>query len=458
MSAVTGFDPAPPSPYSGKWKEAAVADKEEGKPRFTTYQAPGGSPIPFVLESFDFSGGQSVDTAEYPFHGYWSNESLNEKAQQLTVDGFIRGANYIAKRNALIQSLRVKTDDANPGYIDFPFWGRFPVVVMDYSIKERTNEQGQCALSLTFTRAGVTADARLAAIPDVAGLFDSAKETLKAAAIEDFENTLKSGTDSAMLVSSFIKMKAGLLAIVGRVQAAKTRLAVLTNEAGSFISLINQGIRAPKELAAAFLAAVSAIAGGIISIGEALRVYGARGSDGYGSAGAGGSGEEENASGGTRGAAYFTRGENNEKNALVYFLAASDYTLSDRAATAAAQNTKEACENLYRTAALLASSEILLAAEDLSYQKTMNYWTLLQKLETAVSRDDPAVHAALLDTRVAVSRNLAARELSNEMKRALAAPLPLLCLSHYLGCDEARLRQLNGIADSFVIKEEVVYV
>jgi hypothetical protein len=48
--------------------------------------------------------------------------------------------------------------------------------------------------------------------------------------------------------------------------------------------------------------------------------------------------------------------------------------------------------------------------------------------------------------------------LSNEMKRAVDAPLPLLYLAHYLGCDTARLRQLNRIADSFVVKGSVVYV
>ncbi|MDR1231563.1 MAG: DNA circularization N-terminal domain-containing protein, partial [Spirochaetaceae bacterium] len=231
MSTITDFDPSPPSPYSGNWREAARADKE-GTPRFTTYQAPDGKPIPFIQDSFDFSGGQSVDTPEYPFHGYWSNESLNEKPQQLAIEGFIRGTDYIAKRNALVQALRVKTDDENPGYIDFPFWGRFPVVVASYKIGEKSDEQGQCSVSLTFTRAGVTLAERLAAIPDTEKLFEGAKETLKEAAIEDFAEKLKENADSNMLAAAFLNLKSGLLAIVGRVQAEKARLAVLTSEAG----------------------------------------------------------------------------------------------------------------------------------------------------------------------------------------------------------------------------------
>jgi hypothetical protein len=69
LSGFAGFDPAPPSPYSGNWTEAARADGE-GSPRFTAYQTPGGTPVPFIQESFNFRGGQSLDTAEYPFHGF----------------------------------------------------------------------------------------------------------------------------------------------------------------------------------------------------------------------------------------------------------------------------------------------------------------------------------------------------------------------------------------------------
>jgi hypothetical protein len=335
--------------------------------------------------------------------------------------------------------LRVKTDDGNPGYIDFPFWGRFPVVVASYKIGEKSGEQGQCSVSLSFTRAGVTLAERHAAVPGTEKLFDGAKETLKAAAAEDFAEKLKDSADTNMLAAAFLNLKSGLLDIVGRVQAEKTRLAVLTGEAGGFADLINQGIRAPKELALALSSSVEAIAGSIISIGTAAR-------------------ETYSANGSASRAAYFTQGENSAKNALVLFLAASNYTVNTEAATAAAQNTKEAAENLYRTAAFAASTELLLSMAELPYQKTMNYWSLLQKLEASIDKNNPAVYAAAEDMRVAASRTLSSLELSSEMKRATDAPLPLLHLAHYLGCGASRLRQLNSIADSFAVKGEIVYV
>jgi prophage DNA circulation protein len=149
------FDAALPSPYANDWKRAERPGTEDS-PRLTSYQAPGGKAVVFILKSFTFSGGQSVDTSEYPFDGLWSNEALNEKPQTLRVEGCIRGAEYVKTRNAFIEALRVKTSDDAPGFIDFPFWGRFPVVVIDYEIAENTDEKGQCAVSLTFKRAGVS--------------------------------------------------------------------------------------------------------------------------------------------------------------------------------------------------------------------------------------------------------------------------------------------------------------
>jgi hypothetical protein len=67
----------------------------------------------------------------------------------------------------------------------------------------------------------------------------------------------------------------------------------------------------------------------------------------------------------------------------------------------------------------------------------MNYWNLLQKLEASIDKNNPAVYAATEDMRVAASRTLSARERSNEMKRAIDTPLPLLHLAHYLGCGAA---------------------
>jgi len=158
------FDASLPAPHSGRWRNAYAVGAGES-PRAASYRPPGGEEIPFILDGFRFTGGHSRDTAEYPFGGLWSNGWLNEKPQRLSVEGFLRGSDYITGRNALVEALRVRTDDDSPGVLDLPFWGRFPVVVgEDYHVSESSDEQGQCRLSIPFVRAG-SSPAERAAVP-----------------------------------------------------------------------------------------------------------------------------------------------------------------------------------------------------------------------------------------------------------------------------------------------------
>ncbi len=80
------------------------------------------------------------------------------------------------------------------------------------------------------------------------------------------------------------------------------------------------------------------------------------------------------------------------------------------------------------------------------------------KLEASIDKSDPAVCAALESVRIYASCILSAKELSAEKRRYFNAPLPVLCLAQCLGCGEGKLRDLNRIADSFVVKGSVLYV
>jgi hypothetical protein len=296
MSDTAQFDASLPAPYKENWREAYRAEDGDS-PRVASYQAPGGEAVPFIQKSFRFSGGQARDTAEYPFGGLWSTEYLNEKPQSLTVEGYVRGPAYIAQRNKLIEALRVPTDDDHPGYIDLPFWGRFPVVVGDnYEVSENTDEQGQCAVSITFTRAGVSVTERTgggvterteASVTERTGggvaertgggdaggvdtgpsseaAFEKAAENPEAAAIADFEARLPDDKlDKATLASCFGRLKTKLLGVLGRIQGMQTTLNAMTAEVLGIINLINRGARLPRELAQPLFNAGASIVGGI---------------------------------------------------------------------------------------------------------------------------------------------------------------------------------------------------
>jgi hypothetical protein len=82
----------------------------------------------------------------------------------------------------------------------------------------------------------------------------------------------------------------------------------------------------------------------------------------------------------------------------------------------------------------------------------------LVKLEESINREDPYLYAAIQNVHTALSRELARQELSREMTRKVSDASPLLYLAYYLGCDEDKIRELNTIADSFVVERGVIYV
>jgi prophage DNA circulation protein len=445
MSDNAQFDATLPTPYKENWREAYRSDSSES-PRTASYQAPGGEAIPFIQKSFRFSGGQSKDTAEYPFGGLWSNEYLNEKPQSLAVDGYLRGPAYIAQRNKLIEALRILTDDDNPGYIDLPFWGRFPVVVNDnYEISETADEQGQCAVSISFTRAGVSIADRQDALPPDSAQFENAAADLEAAAVDDFEAKLSKKLDIAALRAAFGKIKNLLLSILGRIQGAQTILNAMTSEILSITNLINQGINAPRVFAQALFNAAAAMISGILEIKNSATLYGRDISRIV----------NANASAST---APLLPAPDNERNALINFLSANTYTVSEEAATVSQEATLAASENLYRTMAFLASARLIESMDSLTYEKAGKYWRMLERLEESIDRENPAVYAAMQNLHSALSRELSGRNISREMTRRVSAAAPLLYLAYYLGCDEDKIRELNSVADSFVVEGDVIYV
>jgi hypothetical protein len=438
-------------------------------------QAPGGEAIPFIQKGFRFSGGQSRDTAEYPFGGLWSNEYLNEKPQTLTVEGYLRGPAYISLRNKLIESLRVPADDDNPGYIDLPFRGRFPVVAGDTcEVSEDSGEQGQCVLSITFTRAGVSAVSRMAAartsakesvaagIPaftegsgtggtelkesvtasgmEIKEDISSAASALAQAAVTDFEGKVPETADASTLLSGFMAFRKFLLSLTGRIQAAGTKINTLVNTVTGTMNLISGIIRAPRDLSAALINACGAVVAGLAEIKNSLELYGSDdGDDGTASP-------------------YPRPDSNNEKNALLMFLSVKDFSLTLPAETEADQAAIAAMENLFRTASLICSAQILLSLDLVTFQKTRNCWDLFERLAQSIDKENPRVYASLTELLIGVSRELASRDLRHELTRPVPSPLPLLFLTQYLGCTEAGLRELNRIADSFLIQGDIAYV
>jgi prophage DNA circulation protein len=410
-----------PGLYKDKWREAYRSDKDDS-PRLSNYQSPDGQPIPFIYKSLDFSGGQSVDTAEYPFFGLWSNESLNQKTQTITVHGFLRGEYYLQQRAALIDALMIPTSDDSPGFFDHPLWGRFKVVVESYNIQEAADENGQCEISLTLKRAGVSLETRAAFLSPA----DFIKpEDVALIAVEEFAQI---EFDSMSLMQAFGEIKGLLLSGIGRINAAQTKLNTLTNEISGISNLISQGVKEPMQLAKSLVNAAFSVVKTVSSeeTTEKVKKY------------------------------FFDK--DNKKVAVLNFLSASNWTLPIDSVTVRQEETKTATENLHRTVSLCVSAEILMQMEDVTLNEMKGYWALYTRLENCISLENPDVYKAIAEMRAAVSQKLKQTAMNNELRKKIEKPVPLLFLSHYLGCDDEKLRAMNLIEDSLLISGEVSYV
>jgi len=439
------FDAALPAPPSPLWREALTPDPA-GAPRLASYQPPGGEPIPFALRAVRFSGGQSRDAAEYPFGGLWSGEYLNEKPQALSVEGFLRGRDYIARRHALVEALRAPTGDGFPGHIELPFWGRFPVVVGDsYEVSERSDELGQCALTMAFTQAAAGAGGgALAGAPALESApapedVEAAAGRVREAAAAEFEAEAERLRPPVAAVRAALgRATNAMLRVTGRVQAAQGVMDALTADIMGMLALAEQGILAPRRTAQAAFNAGASLVGAVASARNAAASYGDR----------------------RAGMPRPPRlpGLDDGRGALTALLSPGAFGDGGGAATPAEEAAARSVGNLCRAMALSAGCEIAAGMGGLTRGAALGYWALLEGLAEGICAENPAVHEAVSGMTAALSRLLASRGLAAEMARRVESPMPILALAARLGCAEGDLRRLNAVADSFVIEGEVTYV
>lgn len=142
------------------------------------------------------------------------------------------------------------------------------------------------------------------------------------------------------------------------------------------------------------------------------------------------------------------------------FLTATNYELDDEAITEQQYNTKSAVENLYKVVAFGAVAQLLtkLDSTTQTYESQKGLWALFEKLEDSIDKEDSDIYAAVENCRIACAQTLLSYNYDMELTRRIKREMPLLTLALYLGCDADRIRSLNAVSDSFLIKGDVIYV
>ncbi|WP_147613906.1 DNA circularization N-terminal domain-containing protein [Treponema pectinovorum] len=456
MSEAVKFDTSLPQTYSDSWREAYGQTNDTA--RLSSYQAPGGKPVMFAYDSISLSSGQNVDTAEYPY-GFWSNTRLGEKPQSIKIKGHLIGEEYIKQRTDLVSALQVVTDDDNFGVLDLPLWGRFGVVLINWNVDEDKEKTGLSDLSIEFVRAGFSEKKqfeRVSAFIERQSV-NGAVENLKNASVNAFSVAVEKSKDVTTLSQGFAKLAAKLQSIVGRVQGDINTLNTMTNKIKGITNLIAQAVLSPRELAQAFVSAAFGIVAGILEIKNAVAetasyFMGDDDDGGSESSATLSSGKKEKMSQDFRAM--------NEKNVLVQFLTATTYSFGEETITEQQYNTVSAIENLYKAVSFGVCAQLLTKIDPKSqtYESQSGLWSLFEKLEDSINKEDSSLFATVEECRIACAEVLLSFSYDIELKRAIRKEMPLLDLAMYLGCDEDKIRTLNSVSDSFLIKGDIVYV
>ncbi|MDO9235951.1 MAG: DNA circularization N-terminal domain-containing protein [Aquabacterium sp.] len=129
--------------------------------------------VPFQVDSTDLGAGRRTQLHEYPQRDKPWVEDLGRAAREISFDGFVVGADYVAQANQLLAAL----EEAGPGTLIHPWFGTLTVSLKDQARVSFNNTLGQARFSLSFVESGELA------FP-LAGNSTAAQSRLAAANIE----------------------------------------------------------------------------------------------------------------------------------------------------------------------------------------------------------------------------------------------------------------------------------
>lgn len=121
-------------------------------------------------------GGRRVQVTEFAFRDQPDTHDLGAAPQQLSLEAFVLGDNYMAARDKLLAAL----EKAGPGKLVHPYLGEMQAQLISYTLNENTQAGGKADFQLTFIRA--EAQAGLVASTDTAAKVAENAQALEARA------------------------------------------------------------------------------------------------------------------------------------------------------------------------------------------------------------------------------------------------------------------------------------
>lgn len=108
--------------------------------------------VPFSVLLSDAIVGRRGAVHEYPQRDKPWVEDLGRRARAMSLDAIVIGADYMARRDRLVRAL----EEAGPGELVHPYFGRMQVSVIEARISEGTADGGSARFALSFLESGAS--------------------------------------------------------------------------------------------------------------------------------------------------------------------------------------------------------------------------------------------------------------------------------------------------------------
>jgi len=136
--------------------------------------------VPFQVESTDMGVGRRTQLHEYPQRDIPYNEDLGRAARDLSFEGFVVGADYVAQANRLLDAL----EQPGPGTLVHPWFGTLTVSQQDKARVSFNQQLGLARFSFSFIESGELSFPQAAAATSAQSRL--AAESIQTAAVSDF--------------------------------------------------------------------------------------------------------------------------------------------------------------------------------------------------------------------------------------------------------------------------------
>ncbi|WP_137971861.1 DNA circularization protein [Pseudomonas sp. F(2018)] len=225
--------------------------------------------VPFNLRTSSRTGGRRTVLDEYPLRDKPSTQDMGRSARKFTLLMVVIGADYMARRDQLIEALEAK----GPGTLVHPYYGEMQVAVLDgYSCEESTAEGGRATISQTFVESGE--EPRPDNKPLQGAQANAAADLVQEEAVSEFQEVwavagyasfvAEEAVDVLQEATGYIGSAGGMLSgasgfgsLVGRLTGSFQQLLLSPgNLAGNIIGLI-RGMTSTSDPFAAFRAQAS---------------------------------------------------------------------------------------------------------------------------------------------------------------------------------------------------------